>query len=454
MKDLCLKNSLRNRLLFLVLIIFPIGVNLPIKMTEVSTNPQILVEDNFTQLEGYLMANVNIDYFGNVKMKKNWFYYANDSLYIKMNKEDIWFTHCLPKSCIYSVKVAQSDQFSFEVNTLYMNLFCTASEESEFLKWTQNLQKIIDNKGKGISSEDFLNDFYNNKNNVNNFCSSLVKDILSQCGKWKVSKGIMVESLMNELYKVEASESELFIDKPLQGKKQVIVAEKDLEKYRVKAEKVEKLEAENLELTKKISKLSIGAELKSLAEEELENYKLVNIKLQNFIKQKEMKIGEYASNELKLKQEMQLSEQRLEEAKKIEEKVKLEKLDFLSIQTKNQQMEAFVKIQEGQIEKLKKDLEDKKRDSIELTGLNKTLQKFKDREKQLVTLIQNYEEKLKTGNSKRLSTEELKELDVLVGSPETEKLEKPDRLSAVQMSPRVSDGVSPKPSLYSVKFLN
>lgn len=422
-------------------------------MSETSTQTKS-VEENFSvpeQLEGYLISNVNVDFFGNVKMKKNWFYYANDSLYIKINKDDIWFTHSLPKSSIVGLKTFQNDPLSFEIQTLYVYIFCTASDESEFTKWTQNMNKIIEKKDNSINVENFLNEYYNNKNNINNFSSSLVKEILLQAQKWKVSKPILIETLMNELYKVETQEPELFIDKPLQGKKQVIVNEKDLEKYRLKAEKVEKLEAEILDLTKKLTKLTVNTELKSLAEEELENYKLVNIKLQNFIKQKEIKIGELINNEAKLKVEILESEKKLEEAKKIEEKVKQEKLEFLSIQTKNQQLEAFVKIQELQIEKLKKDLGDNKRESIELSSLTKTLQKFKEREKQLVTLIQNYEEKLKIPHpqSQTEPKKNLDELDLLLDDydkpKETDPTEKLDRLP---LSPRSSDNaLSPRPGV-------
>jgi chromosome segregation ATPase len=209
---------------------------------------------------------------------------------------------------------------------------------------------------------------------------------------------------IQEILRKKDEDFEVHLDKgSYSGKKLVQLSESDFEKIRTKMEKVEKLEMENFELTKKLNKLSINNDLKVLNEEEINLANKKIAKFQEFIKLKDNKIKELINSEAKFQKDIKNIEMRMEEVQKSEERIKQEKLTMKSVETKNKELELFFQAQATKLEQVSKELEEEKLRSKNLEGEKKstenTLQKFKDREKQLVSVIQMYELSTPTSSS-------------------------------------------------------
>ena len=171
--------------------------------------------------------------------------------------------------------------------------------------------------------------------------------------------------------------------------------ENEFEKLRQKSEKLEKLENENFELTKKYNKLQISNDLKIINEEELLLANKKISKFQDFIKLKDNKIKELINSEAKYQKDIKNIEQRIDEIQKSEERIKKEKLTMKSIEIKNKELELFFQTQAAKVSQLSIELDQEalkaKNFEAEKKSIENTLQKFKEREKQLVSVIQMYE---------------------------------------------------------------
>jgi DNA repair exonuclease SbcCD ATPase subunit len=337
--------------------------------------------------EGYLEAC-----FNETEFKKYWFYLVRGTLYVKREPTDYWFEYGIPLSSIYEVK--KENENTFKLCTITLNITCKTEKEEEVEFWTKLLTNSMEEKKEITLSDAFHVTFHKTKN-LDLFLDQVLSSLLESTNKWEVNQNELLEKI-TEILRKKDEESEVHLDKvSYSGKKVVQMSEVDFEKFRLKNEKVEKLEMENFELNKKLNKLSLHNDLKVLNEEEINLANKKIAKFQEFIKLKDNKIKELINSEAKFQKDIKNIEMRMEEVQKSEERIKQEKLTIKSVETKNKELELFFQAQATKLEQVNKELEEEKIKSKNLEGEKKstenTLQKFKDREKQLVSVIQMYE---------------------------------------------------------------
>jgi hypothetical protein len=337
-------------------------------------------------MEGHLVADINLDSESNIPSKSNWFYAVGDTLFIKSNKEDPWFTHSIPKTAINGLKDPNLELLYFEISSIYICINCYAANEKEWNSWVNFFSKWIESKSNLPKFEDSLDEFYKERKNLDGFVSDITNSIITEGAKWKIPKAQMVEAFLREFCKLN-DEMDVLVDKSHQGKKQVLVLEKDLERIKAKCDKVDKLELDNFELFKRVTKTQSALEVRNLLDDEVEQLKIYKEKTQNALKYKDNKLIEMVNNENKLKKDLSVMELRIVETKKIEEKITKEKLEFLGITTKNQQLELCVKLMESTVQ-------EKEKLVVAMKAELRDVKKLKDREKRLSTLVDKYEVQL------------------------------------------------------------
>eukprot|EP01080_Neovahlkampfia_damariscottae_P000187 gene187-4433_t len=330
-------------------------------------------------------------------LKRYFFYIIKNVLYIKKDEKDIWFEYCIPISSIYELKDIEMEN-TFKICTIPLTIICKTNTKEEFTNWISKLSSIEKSNNLENDLKDCLNEYYKKTKNIDNYLNEVLSLFLKQSLTFETkNENDIFEKIYEILKNKEEEEFEIHFEKsnnPL--KKQIQINEFEFEKIKQKSERYDKLENDNFELNKKYNKLQITNDLKIINEEELTLANKKISKFQEFIKLKDNKIKELINSEAKYHKDMKNIEQRMDEIQKSEERIKKEKLIMKSVETKNKELELFFQTQAAKVSQLSNEFEQEalkaKNLEAEKKSIENTLQKFKEREKQLVSVIQMYEQ--------------------------------------------------------------